>query len=212
NKSSLENITHRKSALSEKKAENLIVENEVNSSIISEFSEIQDRTNVIKYLPRNYSTKGDVDYTDYVQKAIYQNKEVILPNFAIGINYEGLIIPSNRKIVFQQHSKLKLIANDKKKYHILFISGVENVEIVNPHIEGDRKEVEMNHGEWGMGISIISSKNVSITNCNIYNCRGDGIYISRDEKLNIIPENVSIKGGLLHNNRRNGVSIISAND
>src|SRR5690606_8822544 len=101
---------------------------------------------------------------------------------------------------------------DKKKYHILFISGVENVEIVNPHIEGDRKEVEMNHGEWGMGISIISSKNVSITNCNIYNCRGDGIYISRDEKLNIIPVNVSIKGCLLHNNRRNGVSIIRSID
>ncbi|WP_406844505.1 right-handed parallel beta-helix repeat-containing protein [Flavobacterium soyae] len=162
--------------------------------------------NALAYLPKNYLKDGTVDYTECIQKAIDENRNIILPNFPILISEKGLSLKSNSNIYFDSKSKLIIASNSLPKYQILDVRNLENVVIYNPRLVGDKMKHKGVDGEWGMGINILSSKNITIYNPEISNCWGDGIYIgvlSRD------PENIVIKGGLLDNNRRNGISIIS---
>lgn len=71
-------------------------------------------------------------------------------------------------------------------------------------------------GEWGMGVSILSSSNIFIYGGKISDFWGDGIYISQSGRRNsyygsyFLPSNnVTIKNVWIDNNRRNGISIIT---
>lgn len=64
-------------------------------------------------------------------------------------------------------------------------------------------------GEWGMGINVSGADNVSLNNIQINNCWGDALYIgstpSLDKCTNLVINNVR-----MDNNRRQGISVISA--
>lgn len=171
--------------------------------------ENQDQSNVIKYLPNNYSTKGNVDYTQELQKAFNENKNIVMPNFPIAVNYNGINVPSNRTIEFQSNSALIVLPNNKTTYQALLISEGTGIIINNPKLIGERDLHIGNTGEWGMGIKVLSSSNVTITNPKIQNFWGDGIYIGRVEANTSYCSDIKISGGVLDNNRRNGISIIS---
>jgi hypothetical protein len=166
-------------------------------------------SNVLKYLPEKYSKKGNIDYTEYLQKAMDENSQIVMPDFPIAIQYSGLKIPSNRVVIFQKNSSLIVLPNDQTKYQALLISHVQNIKIVNPNLVGDRDMHMDQQGEWGMGINIISSSNISIVNPHIKNFWGDGIYIGRNGTGQSYCNRIKILGGLLNSNRRNGISIIS---
>ncbi|SEO49947.1 hypothetical protein SAMN05444671_3609 [Flavobacterium sp. CF108] len=159
------------------------------------------------YLPVNYVQNGSVDYTTYIQKGINENQFVKLPNFPILISEKGLSLKSNSILYFNQKSKLIITPNSLPKYQILDVRNIENVKIYNPKLVGDKNKHKGAAGEWGMGINIISSSNITIYNPEIINCWGDGIYISGVSTKE--SENIYVEGGLLDNNRRNGISIIS---
>lgn len=164
------------------------------------------------YLPNNYVANGSVDYTSYLQKGIDDNKQVIMPNFPILINYKGLNINSNQIITFSSKSKLIMKPNDKTNYAILNIENVRNVIIKNAVLEGDLKKHLYNKGEWGMGISILNSDNVKIYNSNIKETWGDGIYLGESKKKKQFQNtntNIEIIGGNISNCNRNGISIIT---
>ncbi|WP_313097674.1 right-handed parallel beta-helix repeat-containing protein [Empedobacter sp.] len=173
-------------------------------------SKIIDQSNIISYLPNNYSTRGDIDYTKELQLAFNENKKIIMPNFPIAVNYNGVIIPSNRVITFQSNSSLIVLPNDKQNYQALLISENENIILYNPRLKGERDFHKNKDGEWGMGIKILSSSNIKIYNADIKNFWGDGIYVGRIDKGLPYCNNILIKGGILDNNRRNGISIITA--
>lgn len=162
--------------------------------------------NAVVYLPKNYLKNGTVDYTEYIQKAINENRNIALPNFPILISEKGLSLKSNSNVYFDSKSKLIIATNSLPKYQILDVRNLENVTIYNPRLVGDKLKHTGTGGEWGMGINILSSKNITIYNPEISNCWGDGIYIG---VLSKDPENIIVKGGWLDNNRRNGISIIS---
>lgn len=176
------------------------------------YLQAQNKENVIKYLPKNYSKIGDIDYTNYLQKAINNESEVILPNFPIRINSKGLTLKSNFKLIFQRNSSLLLIPNNQSSYQIINLVNLTNVTIQNPTIVGDRANHLGSKGEWGMGIKILSSSNIRIVNPNISNCWGDAIYIGRSSSGKSYSEKISVVGGELNWNRRNGISIISGKD
>jgi len=159
------------------------------------------------YLPKNYVQDGSVDYGIYLQKGIDENNFVEFPNFPILIGEKGLRLKSNSVLLFKSKSKLILKENSLSNYHILDLRNIENVKIYNPRLIGDRYAHKDVKGEWGMGINILSSRNISIYNPEIKNCWGDGIYISKISAVE--SENIIIKGGSIDNNRRNGISIIS---
>lgn len=175
---------------------------------VPDFSNTTNIVEVSKYLPKNFKKDGSVDYTFYLQKAINENSNISLPDFKILINDSGLKIPSNRTIIFKPNSKIVLKGSSKEKYSILSIENAKNVTIINPVIIGDRLHHIGKGGEWGMGINILSSLNVTIYNPKISNCWGDGIYINRLPGIRN-SSNIKVLGGQIDNNRRNAISIIS---
>lgn len=159
-------------------------------------------------LPSKFVKDGSFDYTDYVQQAINKYNNIVFPGFPILINDKGLSLKSNSKITFLPGSKLILKPTSKNSYSILQMRNVSNVILINPVIVGDRALHLGTSGEWGMGISIYSSTNISITGANISNCWGDGIYIGR-LKNSSSPISIHISNSSLNFNRRDGISIIS---
>ena len=166
--------------------------------------------NVENYLPEGYVTDGSKDYTQYIQKAIDKNEQVELPGFPILINDSGIKLGNNSTLYFNKGAKLILKPSKKEKYAMLQVKKVENVSIYNPTLVGERDEHIGDKGQWGHGINIEDAKNIKIRNVDISNTWGDGIYL-RPTKNNE-GGNVSIKYGSIDNVRRNGISIISAED
>lgn len=161
-----------------------------------------------KYLPRGYRKDGSVDYLAYLQRGVDENKVIILPNFPILINGAGLKLRSNTKVLFQKNSKLIVEKNSKESYYAMNLDNISNVEIFFAKLEGDRNIHLGLKGEWGMGLFIRSAQDVLIHKCDISDFWGDGIYIGEE---NGVPCNsINIYGAFLDNNRRNGISIISA--
>lgn len=158
------------------------------------------------YLPNNHVTDGSEDYTLYIQKGLSENNEVIFPSFPILINDNGLDLRNNSKVIFPENSKLLLNTSNKRSYEILRIHNKKNIAIYSPNILGDKYHHDGDTGEWGMGISIRGSKNISVFNPYISECWGDGIYVGFSKKHS---QNVRIEGGVIDNNRRNGISVIS---
>lgn len=162
-------------------------------------------------LPKNYVKDGSVDYTDVIQNAITKNRTVIFPNFPILINEKGLTLRSNSVVYFPENAKIILKTNNFGQYEILRIHDVDNVKVYFPNIVGDRYSHMGTTGEWGMGISIRGTNNVLIYGAKVEKCWGDGIYLGISPVTNsVINNNVLIKKSIVDDNRRNGMSIISA--
>lgn len=161
-------------------------------------------------LPKGYVKDGSEDYTSYIQLAISKYSDIVFPPFPLLINDNGLKIGSNKTLIFSKGSELRLKPSRKAHYQILFINNASHVKLVNPVVVGDRETHLGTSGEWGMGIRISSSSYVSIYNPKVSECWGDGIYISRN-KGKAAPSDINIVNAYCRKNRRNGISVISAN-
>ncbi len=157
-------------------------------------------------LPQGYVKDGSVDYTSQLQSAINTHSVVKMPNFPVMVNDAGISLKSNSTVTFQPNSALVLQPTGKPKYAILRMLNVQHVKVYNPVIIGDRDKHNGNAGEWGMGIDIRSSDDISIYNPRVSKCWGDGIYIGQAEKMNA-NTNIAIYNALVDNNRRNGITI-----
>lgn len=193
------NQSNKQDDIPEKYIKNSLVTKDQRERILYEHGALKDIT---VYLPKNYVKDGSKDYTKYLQKAVSLHKKVMLPNFPVMINDEGLNLISNSVVVFNEKSKLIKNSTSKSNYDIIKISGVNNVKLFFANVEGDRYTHKGNSGEWGMGIGIWSSDNILLEYPVSKYCWGDGIYINNST-------NIIINRPLVNNNRRNGVSIIS---
>src|SRR5690606_2859568 len=162
-------------------------------------------------LPNNYVKDGSIDYTKNIQSALDKHDVVILPDFPILTT--GVFAKSNQKIYFNRNSKLVMKPTAQTHYSILGIIGVENVRVYNAVIVGDRKQHQGDKGEWGYGIDIRGARNVDIINCNVSDCWGDGIVISKSKSI-VKPgiqlletHDINIVRSVLNYNRRNGITI-----
>ncbi|WP_426477608.1 right-handed parallel beta-helix repeat-containing protein [Chryseobacterium sp. CBSDS_008] len=179
------------------------------AEVTSSFNSLKAKSfEVVKLLPDNYKTDGSEDYTAYIQKAVNENTVILLPNFPVLINDKGIQLKDNSTMLFDDKSQLKLKTSNKQGYAIIDITGKKNVSVYNPNIVGDRTVHIGKTGEWGMGINIKDAVNIKIYNPVIKDCWGDGIYIGGNGFSN----NISIIGGLIDNNRRNGISVISGDN
>lgn len=177
----------------------------IQTTKLNNFKKAKDLTEL---LPEGFSTQGNIDYTSYLQDGINKYDKVIMPNFPILINDKGLKLRTNNHLLFQRNSALVLKPTSKSQYYLLMIDGVQNVAVYYPKIMGDRQKHLSSKGQWGMGIWIKNSKNIEIFSPTISNCWGDGIYLGHEKEASV-NENVKIVNGVLDNNRRNGISIIS---
>ena len=157
-----------------------------------------------------------LDDTKAVQSAIdygaTNGKTIDFPSGNYYINPDiGLSLRNNSSLYFENGAKLISEASSNSTYFIVKIWGVTNVKMFgNPTIVGDRNIHTGTGGESGMGIGIANASSIDIENANISNCWGDGIYIGDNGLSQHYDKDVAIKNAVLDNNRRQGISVISA--
>lgn len=158
----------------------------------------------------------NIDDTNSIQNAIdFQNKN------GGGIVYfekgeylidaiQSIILKDNITLEFELGTILKAIPNSGERYEIIKIHDVKNIKLIGQvSIVGDRNEHLGSSGEWGSGISIRGSRNVYIKDVNVSDMWGDGIYVGNTSKQNY-SEDIKIINSTLNNNRRQGITIVSA--
>lgn len=121
---------------------------------------------------------------------------------------------SNTRLQMDPMAELDVIPNGLSRYYVIKAWKVSNVEIVGGSIVGDRVKHTGTTGEWGFGINITASTDVTVRGTKISNCWGDGIWIGAMGTVPniVVSSNITINGVVSTNNRRQGLSIGPAHD
>ena len=126
-------------------------------------------------------------------------------NYLLRVKEEGgacLIIGDNMQLVID--GTLRLASNEFKSCDIIRVEGCHVKIYGKGSIIGDRFIHIGYQGEWGMGIRMDGSSDVTVSGLTIANCWGDCIYIGGGSK------NTQISDCLLRGSRRQGISITKA--
>jgi len=105
-------------------------------------------------------------------------------------------------IVMQPDTELRVIPNGLTAYYLIRVRA-NDVTISGGTLTGDRYHHKDTRGEYGHGIRIGRSSNVTISGVTARNMWGDGFYVEGGR-------NVTFDGVIADNNRRQGLSIIHA--
>lgn len=135
---------------------------------------------------------------------------VIVPDGRYMINAARSInLRSNTRLQMTSAATLGAIANDLERSHVIKVWRADNVQIVGGRVVGERAGHRGTTGEWGYGINIQASNNVSVVGTHISDCWGDGIWIGGlGKRANVtVSTNVTLDQVVSTNNRRQGLSI-----
>ncbi len=145
------------------------------------------------------------------------NEVTIHRNYQFSIAKSGGagLIPSSHSIILLK-GVLSLEGNNYKSYQIIDIRNKKDVTVKGGRIVGDvgrHTYIDGTSSEWGMGVNIMQSVDVTLSDIYITGCTGDGIYISGGSEPSIgiydnASKNVVIRNVTCDDNRRQGLSII----
>lgn len=134
---------------------------------------------------------------------------------------KGIALKSNMTFDLNG-STIKQEPTSDIRYSVITIFEVENVKLINGIVEGDKDKHDYNSisstHEWGYGIEFRGAKSVELSNLIIRNLTGDGILISEmeaqfsDYEEDNISERIYISNCDIYDNRRQGISIIDAEE
>ena len=176
-----------------------------------------DRINDLVF-SKEYLTDTDIiNNLNAIQSDDIANEVTINRDYYIAIAKSGGagLLPSCHSTILLKGT-ISLEGNDYKTYQIIDIKKKEDVTIKGGSIVGDvgkHTYIDGTTSEWGMGVNIDESCNVSVVGVRITKCTGDGIYITGGNEqaicmYNHAPRNVLIKNVICDDNRRQGLSII----
>lgn len=115
----------------------------------------------------------------------------------------ALMVCSNVEMIID--GNIRLVPNDYKGCYVLTVKDASNVIISGKGcIYGDKHTHKGKEGEWGHGIYVVGSENVTIKDFNVKDCWGDCIYVGLTSK------DVVIDNCRLDNGRRQGISVTYA--
>lgn len=148
------------------------------------------------------------DITTYLNQQLKLKSEVRIPagNYKIDAG-KSIVLPSNSSLILSPNTNLNVIPNKLGSYRVFKIKNVENVKISGGKISGDKYTHLGNTGEWGMGVEIRDSQNISISNMSIDKMWGDAIYVGTYGKNSTY--NIKLSNIKMDDNRRQGLTIIS---
>jgi polygalacturonase len=121
----------------------------------------------------------------------------------------AISLRSNMRLEMAPDAQLTALPNSLKRYHVIRVWRVDNVQIVGGRVVGERDQHRGDKGEWGYGINIQASHNVTVTGTRISDCWGDGMWIGafgRGANADISTD-VTVQNVVSTNNRRQGLSL-----
>ena len=128
----------------------------------------------------------------------------------------GIALKDNVHLKLSKRAVLKAIPTQERRYNVLRVFNKKNVAISGGRILGERDQHISGGqvGEWGYGIAVTGSEEVSISNIDIEKCYGDGInlQIGYFNDVPISPKGVYIDNVRSLHNRRQGMSIEAGYD
>ncbi|HCW3921565.1 TPA: right-handed parallel beta-helix repeat-containing protein [Acinetobacter baumannii] len=150
----------------------------------------------------------NTDITSYVNSLIEKNKTITIPdgNYLVSAT-KSIQLKDNSTLKLSPNTVLNVIPTSSGSYRVFKIRNVKNVNISGGKIIGDKYTHLGETGEWGMGIEIRDSQNISISNISIDKMWGDAIYVGTNGKNSNY--NINLNNLLMSDNRRQGISIIS---
>ena len=152
----------------------------------------------------------NVDNVVYLSKPQY--------NIILTANHKyGLVLKSNTRLSISSHIKIQ--GNNLPHYAIVYISEANNIIIKGGQLEGDvggHTYREGNSSQWGFGLAIITSSNITVSGVHISKCIGDGIYIGGGKgvigEFTNACKSIIIQDVVSEDNRRQGISITYADN
>lgn len=168
-----------------------------------------------KINPKYFGTRLDEDNAlifnhiiNYLEKDVEITEDTTINPSTIYNGKRGIVMKSDSQITSPNGSYLISLPTSVGSYSVIHVEDVNNVIIDGLNIIGDRDDHDGTTGEWGMGINIVGSSNVKVTNVNISKCWGDGIYIGATSN-NTRCNNINLSKIDIDDCRRQGVSVIS---
>jgi parallel beta-helix repeat protein len=157
-----------------------------------------DDTNAIQ----NAVNAAPVGGTVYIGPGTY----MIRATFPTG----GIQLKSNMTLVMSQGTTLQAFTNSATEYSIVRVWDKKDVNVVGGTLKGERATHTGTGGEWGFGLDVRGSEDITIEDVNARDCWGDGFFIDRSLVVAGRPnsKNVKMRGCNSTNNRRQGLSIV----
>jgi hypothetical protein len=155
---------------------------------------------------------GATDDTAAIQKAIDLTPAggtLCIPDGTYMIDAaRSLALKSAFRLKLAPGATLRARPNALRSYAILRIWDRNDVVVEGGTVQGEREQHQGTAGQWGMGIDIRGSRKITVRAVRLLDCWGDGIYLGRG-KSTISNEDIDIFDVRAHNNRRQGISIIT---
>jgi hypothetical protein len=174
------------------------------------------------HTPQEYGAVGDgaTDDTQAFIDLLENQKAIYIPDGTYLINgvtdrnlVGGLHVQTGTKIIGTGTMKIK--HNSSPWYSVFHILNAENVYIEGLTFVGDKDEhnytaVESTH-EWGAGIKIGHSSNITVKRCTFRNFTGDGMSVAKYIGGEVTQEQIMIDDCVIYDCRRNGISVTYGN-
>lgn len=166
-----------------------------------------DDTDAINKILRDWEWNPNADDYDclYIPAGVYRIDAVSDPNRE-GF-FGGIVLTDNQTLIMSPNALLIAIPNSSTDSHVIYAFGRDNITISGGQIVGERNEHTGKSGEWGHGIDISGCTNVHISDVDISQCWGDGIYLGFYDGPDVCSDGVTIENCNLHHNRRSNLSI-----
>ena len=162
---------------------------------------------------KNYGAvgNGSANDTAAIQAAIDDAaakgiSTVVIPagHYMVSVEPTAVHLRSNITIQMQSGAVIEAIPTSRTNYNVFLVRGCSDVTIQGGTLVGERYGHLGSGGEWGMGIRIGDSTNITVKDITIKDFWGDGIYIGGAEDYS---RNILIKNADISNNRRQGISM-----
>lgn len=182
--------------------------------------EIPSGSNVLTYTQPAGSTDDTAGINALLRKSEYSDGQYDTVYIPAGVywidtvtSFGGLVLTDGQTLQMSPSALLIAIGNSSKNYQVIYAFGRKDITITGGQIVGERNEHTGTGGEWGHGICIEGCTGVTISNVDISQCWGDGIYLGEyDSSANgkMASSDITITNCNLHHNRRNNLSITDA--
>lgn len=135
-----------------------------------------------------------------------QNSEWLVSPLTLR-NLDNKTIIFEKDVIFRAKPRAYMSTSDC----LLKFVDCKNISIIGNGALLTMNKEEYVDGEWRMGLSFMGCRNISVNDLTISSSGGDGVYIDGYKDI-LYSENIKIDSIISTNNKRQGISIISAKD